>query len=374
MNNPYQIPLVDLVAQYEVIQGEIDTAFKLTLTSGRFIGGDPLVSFAGSFAAYCEVNHCVPCANGTDALEMALAVIGIGKGDEVIIPAFTFVATLEAVVNIGATPVLCDIDPVRFTLDVEKVKQLITPNVKAIVPVHLFGQMADMDPLISLAKENSIHLIEDAAQAHGATYKGHKAGSMGTISTFSFFPGKNLGAYGDAGAMVTDNEPLYHTAIKMANHGRTSKYDHEIIGRNSRMDTLQAAVLSVKLKHLEEWNTRRHALAVRYKVLLGGIDGLVLPQTFADGQSAWHLFVVRINDGRRDDFRNYLKERGIETGIHYPIALSKLKVTTEVLKIVKSCPEAEKASAEVVSLPLYPELTEPMQDYICHHIAEYFKT
>lgn len=366
------IPLVDLVAQYESIREELDEAIASVVQAGRFIGGHQVQAFADDFASFCQVAHCVPCANGTDALEIALSVLGIGKGDEVIVPAFTFVATLEAVVSVGATPVLCDIDPNRFTIDPQRVKNLITSKTKAILPVHLFGQMAAMDDLISLAKSSGLHLIEDAAQAHDATYKGKMAGSMGDISTYSFFPGKNLGAYGDAGAILTNNEAWHIKSLKLANHGRIAKYDHETIGRNSRMDTLQAAVLSVKLKHLTDWTKKRHALAIRYTILLSGIEGLVLPNTFEDGQSAWHLYVVRIKNGSRDDFRKYLQEHGIETGIHYPIALSKLKVTTEQLKIVTNCYEAELAAAEVVSLPLYPELTEQMQDYICHHIISFF--
>ncbi len=372
-DNPLQIPLVDLVAQYESIKKEVDEVIATTMQSGRFVGGEQIQKFGESFATYCDASYCVPCANGTDALEIALAVMGIGQGDEVIIPAFTFVATLEAVVNVGATPVLCDIDPVRYTIDPNKIKSLITSNTKAIMPVHLFGQMAEMDALLKIAAEHSLKIIEDAAQAHGATYKGHKAGSLGEMSTFSFFPGKNLGAYGDAGAIMTNNEPLFTQALKQANHGRISKYDHETIGRNSRMDTLQAAILSVKLKHLSNWTRTRIALATRYRILLSGVNGLVLPQTFDDSQSAWHLFVIRIKNSKQADFRKYLQEKGIETGIHYPIALSKLKVTTDQLKIVTTCPEAELASTEVVSLPLYPELTEQMQDHICNQILEYFK-
>ena len=372
-NSDIRIPLVDLVAQYESIQSELDEAMASVVASGRFIGGDHVNAFAKHFADFCGAAHCVPCANGTDALEIALQALGIGKGDEVIIPAFTFVATLESVVNVGATPVLCDIDPLRYTIDVEQANSLITPKTKAIVPVHLFGQMADMDALLELSNKHSIYIIEDAAQAHGATYKGKRAGSLGVMSTFSFYPGKNLGAYGDAGAITSNDESLYLKAKKIADHGRISKYDHEIIGRNSRLDTLQAAVLSTKLKHLAEWNHRRHALAIRYSLQLSGIEGLELPQSFEDSQSAWHLYVIRLKQADREAFRKYLKEQGIETGIHYPIALTKLKVTTDQLKMVTSCEHAEQASAEVVSLPLYPELTEQMQDYICHHIIEFLK-
>jgi dTDP-4-amino-4,6-dideoxygalactose transaminase len=299
--------------------------------------------------------------------------MGVGKGDEVIIPAFTFVATLEAVCNVGATPVLCDIDQQRFTIDPYKAISLVTPATRVIIPVHLYGQMADMDPLIAYASDNNLFIIEDAAQAHGATYKGQVAGSIGDINTFSFYPGKNLGAYGDAGAITTQSEWLYNKAFKMVNHGRIAKYDHEIVGRNSRMDTLQAAILSVKLRHIEEWTHARRAIADRYRSLLVGVDGLQLPRAYADSPGVYHLFVIRVDKAIRDDFRAYLKSKGIETGIHYPIALTRLKVTTDQLGIHTSCPEAEKAAEEVISLPIYPELTTDLQDYICDHIITYFK-
>ncbi len=367
------IPLVDLVENYKAIKEEIDEAISSTIEKGRFVGGLRIQAFATAFADYCDVPHSIPCANGTDALEIALSVLGIGKGDEVIIPAFTFVATLEAVVNVGATPVLCDVDPLRYTIDVEKAKRLVTSKTKAIIPVHLFGQMADMDALQKLTSDYNIRLIEDAAQAHGATYKGKKAGGFGDISTFSFFPGKNLGAFGDAGAITTLNEALSIKALKMANHGRISKYDHETVGRNSRMDTIQAAILLAKLRHLTAWNNKRAALAIRYHMLLNAVDGLTLPKVFEDSQSAHHLFVVRVKDGLRDDFRKHLKNSGIETGIHYPIALSQLKVTTDQLGINTSCPISELASREVVSLPIYPELGESKQDYVCAQIIDFFK-
>ena len=371
---PPHIPLVDLIAQYQSIKVEMDQAIQGVIEGGHFIGGEPVGKFAAAFAAYCKVPYCIPNANGTDAIELALASLGIGKGDEVIIPAFTFVATLEAVCNVGATPVLSDIDPHRFTIDPAKAISLVTPATKAIIPVHLYGQMADMDPLVAYAGDNSMFVIEDAAQAHGATYKGQRAGSIGDINTFSFYPGKNLGAYGDAGAITTKSEWLFTKVFKMVNHGRIAKYDHEIVGRNSRMDTLQAAILSVKLRYMEEWTQKRRAIADRYRHLLADIHGVRLPQSCADSPGVYHLFVIRIEKEKRDDFRSFLKARGIETGIHYPISLSRLKVTTDQLNIHTHCPEAELASEEVVSLPIYPELTTDLQDYICDHIISYFKS
>lgn len=372
-DSSFRIPLVDIVAQYASIKNELDQAIKDVIDHGHFIGGQPVRDFATQFASYCDVPHCIPCANGTDALEMALSSLGIGEGDEVIIPALTFVATLEAVVNVGATPVLCDIDPKRYTIDTAQAISLVTPNTKAFIPVHLYGQMADMDPLAAYAPDNHMLLIEDAAQAHGATYKGQKAGSIGDINTFSFYPGKNLGAYGDAGAITTKSDWLYTKTFKMANHGRISKYDHETIGRSSRMDALQAAILTVKLRHLEIWTLRRRAIALRYRELLDGYKQIGLPGEYADSPSVYHLFVIRVPAGRREDFMYHLHQAGIEAGIHYPIALSKLKVTTDQLQINVHCPEAEKASAEVVSLPIYPELTDEMQDYICEKVIGFFK-
>ncbi|MBK9984112.1 MAG: DegT/DnrJ/EryC1/StrS family aminotransferase [Saprospiraceae bacterium] len=368
------IPLVDLVAQYYSIQSEMDDAISGVIHSGRFIGGEEVKKFAIKFAGFSNVPYCVPCANGTDSLEIALAALGIGKGDEVIIPAFSFVATLEAVCNIGATPVLCDIDPIRYTMDARNVEAVMTEKTKAIIPVHLYGQMADMHPLMLLAGVNNFYVIEDAAQAHGAEYNGQIAGSIGHMGSFSFYPGKNLGAYGDAGAITTNDEQLYNLAFKIANHGRTSKYDHEIVGRNSRMDSLQAAVLSVKLAHLREWNKRRFEIANRYIQLLEDIEQITVPVINDQSKSVYHLFVIRVPKSKRDDLMKYLAKHSIETGIHYPISLSKLKVTTEQLKIVTNCPQSEKASEEVVSLPMYPELTEAQQEYICNHIQDFFST
>jgi dTDP-4-amino-4,6-dideoxygalactose transaminase len=370
---PFSIPLVDLVAQYHSIQTEIDEVIADVIVRGNFIGGERSREFATHFARLCEVPYCLPCANGTDALEIALASLGIGPGDEVIIPAFSFAATLESVCNVGATPVLCDIDPDRYTLDTEMAINLGTSKSKVFMPVHLYGQVADMDPLISYAIDHNMFVIEDAAQAHGALYKNSKAGSMGDINTFSFYPSKNLGAYGDAGAITTKSEWLYTKALKIANHGRTSKYEHEIVGRNSRMDTLQAAILSVKLRHLDAWTAKRQELAIRYNELLKDVEPIKLPHFYADALSVFHLYVIRVPKVWREDLIRDLKLKGIETGIHYPVSLSKLKVTTEKLKIRVDCPESEKASEEVLSLPLYPEMSDAMQDYICDCIINFFK-
>ncbi|MDQ3016138.1 MAG: DegT/DnrJ/EryC1/StrS family aminotransferase [Bacteroidota bacterium] len=366
------IPLVDLTAQYKVVKKEMDKAIAGVIKEGRFIGGEQVEKFGIEFANVANSAYCVPCANGTDAIEIALKVLDIGKGDEVILPAFSFVATLEAVHNVGAKPVLCDIDPQRYSIRARDVEKLITKKTKAVIVVHLYGQMADMSPLVRLCKKEKLFLLEDAAQAHKAEYKGLLAGSIGQIATFSFYPGKNLGAYGDAGAITTSDEHYYQHARMIADHGRIQKYDHDIAGRNSRMDTLQAAILRVKINHLEGWIKARRERAIYYDDALAGIKQISLPRKYPDSLSVYHLYVIRVPATLRESFRNYLKKAGIETGIHYPIALSELKVTTHQLKIKASCPHAEKASRTVVSLPIYPEMTTTQQAYICDHIRDYF--
>jgi dTDP-4-amino-4,6-dideoxygalactose transaminase len=367
-----KVPLVDLVAQYHSIRKEIDKSIARVIQKGRFIGGEEVRKFAIEFANVANTPYCIPCANGTDAIEIALQSLGVGSGDEVIIPAFSFVATMEAVVNVGAVPVLCDIDPDRYCIDVKKAEKLISKKTKAVIPVHLFGQMAEMDSLKALCRRHQLWMIEDAAQAHKAEYKGLLAGSIGHFGTFSFYPGKNLGAYGDAGAITTNNQRLWQKASMIADHGRSDKYAHEIKGRNSRLDSLQAAVLRVKVKHLEEWIKSRRELAARYSEALKDIDGITLPASFAESQSVFHLYVIRVMHKQRDSLRQHLLEAGIETGIHYPVALSKLGVTRKVLKIKSSCPEAEKAASEVLSLPLYPELKSSQLKFVVKQIRKFF--
>jgi dTDP-4-amino-4,6-dideoxygalactose transaminase len=316
----------------------------------------------------------VPCANGTDALELALQAHGIGRGQEVIIPAFSFMATLEAVSNAGATPVLCDIEPDFFTIDTSRMEALVTSRTRAIIPVHLYGQMADMDAIKEVARRHGLVVIEDAAQAHGATWRDKPAGSHGDVGCFSFYPGKNLGAYGDAGAIVTSDPIVAERMRKLANHGRLSKYEHDIVGRNSRMDTLQAAILGVKLPHLAAWNARRRELAAGYAAQLAGIREITCPAVRPKAGPVWHLYVVRVHGGRRDALRAALDEAGIETGIHYPVALNRLSATTGQLGIRVSCPQAEQAAGEVLSLPLYPEMTEAMLGDVVKVIRQFFNS
>lgn len=371
-SSPHILRLVDLQAQYASIRDEVEAAIADVLREGIFVGGPPVDEFAASFAAYCGASQCIPCGNGTDALELILAGLDIGPGDEIILPAFSFVATLEAVCNAGATPVLCDIERDYFTLDVQQAEALVTSRTRMIMPVHLYGQSADMEAVQQLADRRGLLVVEDAAQAHGATWRGRRLGSIGKAGGFSFYPGKNLGAYGDAGAVITSDAALAARVRKLANHGRLTKYEHDLVGRNSRLDTIQAAILSVKLRHLEGWIVRRQRLAEAYTRRLEGIRGLVCPRVRPDGAHAFHLFTIRVLNDRRDDLRVYLADAGIETGVHYPKALHRLTVTTGPLDIHMDCPVAEQASAEVLALPMFPEMTPDQLEHVCRVIERFF--
>jgi dTDP-4-amino-4,6-dideoxygalactose transaminase len=351
------IPFVDLKAQYQSIKTEIDAAIAGVISETAFIGGPHVKAFEEAFARYCGVANCVGVANGTDALFIALRALGIGAGDEVITVANSFVATSEAIRMAGAQVVFVDIDRSTMNIDVAKIEEKITPRTKAIIPVHLYGQPADMAPIRALANAHGLRIVGDAAQAHGARYHGQPIAQLADITCFSFYPGKNLGAYGDAGALVTDNADWAATARMFANHGRTKKYDHDFEGVNSRLDGLQAAILSVKLRHLDQWSEGRRRNASRYNEALAG-TGLVTPTEIADCRAVYHLYVVRVPNGRRDDLQRHLNECGVNTGIHYPIALPYLNAYRYLGHGVNDFPEALQASAEILSLPMFPELTE----------------
>ncbi|MHC5020878.1 MAG: DegT/DnrJ/EryC1/StrS family aminotransferase, partial [Planctomycetota bacterium] len=290
------IPLVDLQAQYAAIQAEIDAAVAGVLERCDFVNGAAVAEFEGAFAAHHGAAHAVACANGTDALELALQALGVGPGDEVITAANTFAATVEAILTTGATPVLLDVDPATLLLDPALLPAACSGATKAIIPVHLYGQPCDLDPILAVARERGLRVIEDAAQAHGARYGGRRIGALGDIGTFSFFPGKNLGAYGDGGALVTNDPALAGAVAQRRNHGRTEKYVHDVPGRNSRLDTLQAAVLRVKLRHLDAWTARRRALAAAYDAALADRPGVTLPVERANAESVYHLYVIRLRD------------------------------------------------------------------------------
>ena len=302
------IPFVDLKAQYVSIKGEIDAAIAAVIDATAFVGGPFVKEFEEAFARYCGVEHCVGLANGTDALFIALRTLGVGPGDEVITVANSFVATSEAIKMAGAQVVFVDINPQTYNIDVDRIEEKITSKTKAIIPVHLYGQPADMEPILELARKHGLRVVGDAAQAHGALYRGRPISSLADITCFSFYPGKNLGAYGDGGALVTDNAEWATTARMFANHGRTKKYDHDFEGVNSRLDGLQAAILSVKLRHLDDWTEQRRRVARQYNQALKGLD-LVTPVELDDVRAVYHLYVVRVPDGERNRLQEHLKAR-----------------------------------------------------------------
>jgi dTDP-4-amino-4,6-dideoxygalactose transaminase len=348
------VPFVDIKAQHDAIRDEMQVAIHGVIESGRFVGGPEVEGFEAEFASFCGVNHAVGVGNGTDALQLALRACGVGQGDEVITVAYTFTATPEAIVNVGAKPVFVDVDE-TYTIDVGHVADRITSRTKAIIPVHLYGQMADMAPLIALAEKNGLHVIEDAAQAHGARYRGQRAGSLGHLACFSFYVAKNLGALGDAGAVVTNNDEWAEKIRSLRDHGRSGHYLHEIVGYNSRLDALQAAVLRVKLRHLDTWNAARRCVAGAYAIQLAS-SGLWLPKVTAEREHIYHLYVVRSPE--RDELRQHLEQDGIGTGIHYPIPLH-LQPAYRFLGYERgSLPNSEAWAEQVLSLPMYAEMTE----------------
>ncbi|HNS01432.1 MAG TPA: DegT/DnrJ/EryC1/StrS family aminotransferase [Anaerolineae bacterium] len=360
MNQP-PIPLVDLKAQYAALRPDIDAAIARVIANASFIMGPEVRAFEEAFAAYCQARHAVGLSSGTAAIELTLRALGVGPGDEVITTPFTFIATAEAISAAGATPVFADIDPATYNLDPAAVETVITPRTRALLPVHLYGQPAAMDALAAIAQRHGLFLIEDAAQAHGAEINGRRVGSLGDAACFSFYPGKNLGCYGDGGAVTTDDEALAGRLRKLRDHGRVSKYVHDELGYGHRLDALQAAILSAKLPHLDAANAARRRLAARYDELLADTD-LVLPVASERVTPAWHLYVVR--SPRRDEVLASLKAQGIEAGIHYPLPLH-LQPAYRALGLGPgSFPVAEAASQQVLSLPLFPELSEEQQERV----------
>jgi dTDP-4-amino-4,6-dideoxygalactose transaminase len=366
-----RIPLVDLKAQYERIKDEINAAMQDVITTSAFIGGPYVRAFEEAFAKFCEVKHCIGVGNGTDALFIALKSLGIGAGDEVITAANSFIATSEAITLTGAQVVFCDIDPKTYNIDASQIEAKISPRTKAIIPVHLYGQPAAMGPILELARRHGLKIIEDAAQAHGARYKGQRVGALGDMACFSFYPGKNLGAYGDGGALVTNDDALARKARMFANHGRIDKYDHQIEGINSRLDGLQAAILSVKLKYLEEWTAARRQLASLYNECLAD-SGIVTPVESEDVQAVYHLYVVRVGNGARDAVYRAMLHQGIGVGIHYPIALTDLQAYSHLRAGERACPAARAASQEILSLPIYPELEGAEAQYIAETLRHIY--
>lgn len=360
------IPLVDLNVQHDVLRPALDSAVRRVLDSSRFILGPEVANFEEEFAAYVGTSGCVAVASGTAALHLALLAVGVGPEDEVIAPTFTFAATIEAIVYCGATPVLVDLDPSTFNLDVREVEARVSERTAAIVAVHLYGHPADMRSLRAVAERTGIRLIEDAAQAHGASYEGVRCGALGDLACFSFFPAKNLGAAGDAGGVTGTDPELLDRVRLLRNHGRTSKYEHAEIGYAERMDELQAALLRTKLPYLDGWIDERRALAARYQERLAETQ-VVPPAEGFGAQHAYHLFVIR--SVARDRLRDALDAAGVESGIHYPIPFHKQEAFVQVHPEDLELPESERAAGEVLSLPLYPGMDLEDVDYVCDVIG-----
>jgi dTDP-4-amino-4,6-dideoxygalactose transaminase len=348
------IPFLDLNAQYETIRGELDAAVLRVLGSNQFILGDEVAAFEREFAAYCGVRHAVGVNSGTSALHLALLAAGVGPGDEVITTPMTFVATVAAILYAGATPVLVDIDPLTGNMDPDRIEEAITTRTKAVLPVHLHGCMADLDPILSLADAHRLIVIEDAAQAHGAEYKGRRAGSIGDIGCFSFYPGKNLGACGEAGAIVTNDSSLAEAIRMLRDWGQASKYRHLVKGYNYRMEGIQGAVLRVKLAHIEAWTQARRRHAERYDALLSGC-GIGRPASMPDSKHVYHVYAVRLRD--RDAAQQQLRRAGVATSIHYPVPVHLQPAYADLGHRSGDFPHAERFAAETLSLPMFPELT-----------------
>lgn len=352
---PSSVPLGDLRREYGRLRSEIDAAIERVLRRGWFVLGEEGEAFEAEWASYCGVAQAVGVGNGTDAIHLGLRATGIGPGDEVIVPALTAAFTALAVSMAGATPVFADIDPMRYTLDPAAFEAAITPRTAAVIPVHLYGCPADMEPIVAIARQHKLLVLEDAAQAHGACYQDVRAGGLGDLAAFSFYPSKNLGAYGDAGALVTD-DPLLAEKVRALRHGgQWGAYRHELVGTNSRLDEIQAAILRVKLPHLDGWNLRRKALAARYDAGLDGFEDLALPTLPGDVEHVYHQYVARTP--LRDTLRNYLDGARVKTGVHYPQGVHRQKAYAHLGYEPGSCPHAEKAAAEILSLPIFPQLT-----------------
>ncbi len=349
------IKFLDLYGQYQRIQKEMDEAIARVIRRSAFIGGEDAAAFESEFAAYQQARHCVGVANGTDAIEIVLEALALPAGAEVIVPANTFIASSEAVTRQGYRVVFADVDPVSYTLDLDDVRRRVTPSTRCVLAVHLYGHPCRMDELLSICDEFGLKLVEDCAQAHGAEYMGKRVGTFGAASTFSFYPGKNLGAYGDGGAIMTNDSDLAKKCRMIANHGRTGKYDHQFEGRNSRLDGLQAAVLRVKLPHLDGWIDHRNKIAGIYGEQLASVGPLALPSVRNGCRHAFHLYVVRTE--RRDELARFLNDKGIQTGVHYPIALPKLAAYAHLGQQAEAM-FANRSDSTLLSLPIGDHLSE----------------
>lgn len=404
-----QVPFLDLKVQYKQIQQEVRPMVEEAMTNGAFVGGPQVSSFETEFADYCDSKYCVGVGSGTDALRFALMAVGVGMGDEVITVPNTFIATTEAISQVGAKPVFVDIDKHTYNMDPQKLENylkqrfansskqagwtstthgvspactdLVSSNLdapcsmphatrpKAVIPVHLYGQIADMDPILEIAQKHNLAVIEDACQAHGSVYKGRKAGSMGAAGCFSFYPGKNLGAYGEGGAVVTQDEETANKIRMIRDHGQQQKYFHEMEGYNGRLDAIQAGVLRIKLKRLDDWNGLRRENAAYYNEILPKSDGIVLPVEADSSQSVYHLYVILVDD--RDGLQRFLGDKEVATGLHYPVPLHLQKAYAHLGYKEGSFPVSENAAKRLISLPMFPELSREQIEYVATCIKEF---
>ncbi|MDA3845300.1 MAG: DegT/DnrJ/EryC1/StrS family aminotransferase [Vallitaleaceae bacterium] len=370
------IQMVDLQRQYQKIKSEVDKGIQDVIDTTSFIKGPKVKEFQQNLEAYLGVKHVIPVGNGTDALQIALMALDLQPGDEVITPTFTFIATAEVVAVLGLTPVLVDVDPATFCLSIEAVKKAITPKTKAIVPVHLFGQNADMEALIALAKENNLSIVEDACQSIGSSYtfsngKSAMSGCMGDIGCTSFFPSKNLGCYGDGGAILTNNDILAEKMRAIANHGMKVRYQHDVVGVNSRLDSIQAAVLDVKLKHLDSYNASRLQAAKYYNNAFQNCEKIVTPITASNSTHVFHQYTIKLIDVDREALQQHLASKGIPSMVYYPISLHLQKAYQNARYKVGDFPIAEELSKVVLSLPMHTELTEDELKHIAHAVLEF---
>jgi len=363
------VPFVDLGAQYSSIKYEVDRAILRVVANSEFILGPDLKAFEEEFAEYCEADYAVGLDSGTSALELALRAFHIGEGDEVITVANTFIATTLAITYVGAIPVLVDCSPDTYNIEVSQIEKAISRKTKAIIPVHLYGQPADMDPILEIARKHSLFVIEDACQAHGARYKGKRTGSMGDATAFSFYPAKNLGAYGDGGMVVTNNAEIAASIRQYRDYGQSKKYHHDKLGANRRLDTIQAAVLRVKLPYLDGWNDARRQNADLYNFLFSDSPEVVTPAFPGFSEPVWYLYVIQVD--KREELRSALSAHGISTGIHYPIPIH-LQSAYEFLCYSRgSFPATERCAGRILSLPMYAELTPEMIEYCAQMVKEF---
>jgi dTDP-4-amino-4,6-dideoxygalactose transaminase len=364
------IPAFDNKLQYASMEAEISAAVLDVLASGRYIGGPLIEGFEQQFAAYHRVSNCIACNSGTDALYLALRALEIGAGDEVVTTPFTFIATSEVISAVGAKPVFIDINPGTYNLDLKQLAAAITPRTRAVIPVHLFGQPVDMDALMELATAKNIFVIEDCAQSTGATWVRKKVGSIGHVGCFSFYPTKNLGGCGDGGAITTNDPELAAMMRVIKNHGQSNQYYYEAVGVNSRLDTIQAAILQIKLKYLDMWNQQRRAIASRYHTPLSQVPGIIIPQELPKGQGVWNQYTIRVLDGKRDWLRKKLQELGVNTMVYYPMPLHLQPVYANLNYEPGQLPLSEQISHEVLSLPMFPELSEEQQEQVIYAVKD----